>query len=185
MYDRYEKYSGRQDEVFAVKLATFFERCGQAGVQDLKGAFSAMLDGAALLYWRTNCQQMADVVTIANTIQAHFETEEYRRNKLNEWSAVRLSTEIRKVENAGKPLTEVFNSMIAHLRTIQPGLSREYQTEHILFTRIIPRITSADAPSLSTIECSKAINAAISEVAKLKATRNLTDALRMRNGPQT
>ena len=55
----------------------------------------------------------------------------------------------------------------------------------LLLFGIIPQITLADTPLLSTIERGKAINIAMSKVAKLKATRNLIDTLRMRNRPQT
>ena len=48
-----------------------------------------------------------------------------------------------------------------------------------------PRITNEDALTLLTIERAKAINSAMTEVAKLYATRQVNDALHQRNGPQT
>ena len=53
----------------------------------------------------------------------------------------------------------------------------------LLLFSIIPRITLANMLLLSTIKRGKAINTAISKVVKLKATRNLIDALYMRNRP--
>ena len=47
-----------------------------------------------------------------------------------------------------------------------------------------PRITNEDVPTLSTIKRAKAINSAMTEVAKLHAKRQVSDALHQRNGPQ-
>jgi hypothetical protein len=47
-----------------------------------------------------------------------------------------------------------------------------------------PRISDADPPSLTTTQRAAAIKAAMSEVGKLYAKRQISDALRMRNGPQ-
>jgi hypothetical protein len=46
-----------------------------------------------------------------------------------------------------------------------------------------PRISSAYAPSLTTTQRAKAIKEAMSSLAKLRAERKVTDALRLRNGP--
>ncbi|KAF1990555.1 hypothetical protein K402DRAFT_303635, partial [Aulographum hederae CBS 113979] len=48
-----------------------------------------------------------------------------------------------------------------------------------------PRMSHDDPPSLSTTERAAAIRTAMSEVAKLHAKRQVSDALRARNGPQT
>jgi hypothetical protein len=149
MYDNKDKYSGQQDEVFATKFATFIERCGQAGVKDLRGAFSTMLSNTALLYWRTNCQQIPDITAVAKSVQSHFETDEYRRNKLQEWNTISFSTELRKADNAGKPLTAIFNAMVAHMRIIQPGLPREYQSEQVLMMRITDSIQGVQECSMA------------------------------------
>ena len=48
-----------------------------------------------------------------------------------------------------------------------------------------PRITNDDTLTLSTIERAKVINSAMTEVAKLHAKRQVSDALYQRNGSQT
>ena len=51
--------------------------------------------------------------------------------------------------------------------------------------RTYPWISRDDPPTQSTTEQAKAINLVIKEVAKLYAKRQVTDALRLRNGPNT
>ncbi|KHJ32171.1 hypothetical protein EV44_g3834 [Erysiphe necator] len=46
-----------------------------------------------------------------------------------------------------------------------------------------PRMTNSDPPSLSTAQRAKAIKMAMAEIAKLRAKRQVTDALRQCNGP--
>lgn len=47
-----------------------------------------------------------------------------------------------------------------------------------------PRLSQNDAPSLSTMQWATAIKAAMNELSKLKAARQIKDALHQRNGPQ-
>ncbi|KAI0996760.1 hypothetical protein K3495_g11422 [Podosphaera aphanis] len=47
-----------------------------------------------------------------------------------------------------------------------------------------PRLSQNNAPSLSIIQRATAIKAAMNELSKLKATRQIKDALHQRNGPQ-
>lgn len=46
-----------------------------------------------------------------------------------------------------------------------------------------PRMTNSDPSSLSTAQRAKTIKMAMAEIAKLRAKRQVTDALRQRNGP--
>ena len=48
-----------------------------------------------------------------------------------------------------------------------------------------PRISSLDAPSVTTMERARVIKLAMKEVMKIRANRQITDALQQRNGPQT
>ena len=48
-----------------------------------------------------------------------------------------------------------------------------------------PRMTSADPPAPSIVKRSKAIQDAMRELRSLQARRKVTDALQMRNGPNT
>ena len=55
----------------------------------------------------------------------------------------------------------------------------------LLVFGIFPRITNNDTSTLFTVERVKAINSAITEVAKLYAKRQVSDVLHQRNGSQT
>jgi hypothetical protein len=46
-----------------------------------------------------------------------------------------------------------------------------------------PRMTTTDTPSLTVTERGKAITKAMKQIAELHAKRQVTDALRQRNGP--
>jgi hypothetical protein len=55
----------------------------------------------------------------------------------------------------------------------------------LLVFRAYPRMTLADPPVPSIIKRSKAIQDAMRELRSLQARRKVTDALQMRNGPNT
>jgi hypothetical protein len=55
----------------------------------------------------------------------------------------------------------------------------------LLVFKAYPRITSANPPTPSIIKRSKAIQNTIRELQSLQAHRKVTDALQIRNGPNT
>ena len=55
----------------------------------------------------------------------------------------------------------------------------------LLVFRAYPQIVESDAPLPSVIQRAAAIKKAIVEIQKLRAKRQIANALNMRNGPQT
>jgi hypothetical protein len=51
--------------------------------------------------------------------------------------------------------------------------------------RAYPRLVKGDAPSLTVSHCTTVLKKAIEEVCKLRAKRQVNDALNYRNGPST
>lgn len=107
---------------------------------------------------------------------------------------------ISPVERYHAPLRRAYEIITAELRTdtctkevrLQMAVKAVNDTagyDGLVPTLLVfgayPRISSGDAPALSNTRRAHAIKLAMAELANLRAKRQVTDALRLRNGPRT
>jgi hypothetical protein len=113
---------------------------------------------------------------------------------------VEAHNSISKVERYYTPLRRAYK--IIHIELKEEGINDEVYLQMavkaindtagpnglvstLLVFRAYPRITSANPPAPSIIKRSKAIQDTIRELQSLQARRKVTDALQIRNGPNT
>jgi len=127
------KYSGKPYDILDMKLQAFYDLCTKIGLgQRLYHlAFSLMLKDKALdFYYDKITGRSYDFIQMINVTRVHFETEENRQRYLTEWNTLTLPVVVRK--NPDKAKLECLEILFDTLRTVQRGLTKEYQTEFAL-----------------------------------------------------
>lgn len=140
------KYSGIHDANFETKFALFCERCNQAVIPHGKRylAFFAMLTRSALKFDLTHSE--GDGGTrhgMAAKIKEHFIAHE----SVLALSRERESMSLQKfrLEHENQPISSSLNQMITRLQDIQLCLPRVFQSDDLLYNRLLNACAEIEA----------------------------------------
>ena len=132
------KYSGEPDDSFNFKYAIFLDLCGRVDIppEAISKAFPTMLRGLALDFYYTSCHDKnLTIHELCVAIRAYFEGPEHRRNVLARWNQLTFQTVINT--NSGKSTIDQLHILIRQLRELQRGLDAEFQSDTMLFNRLV------------------------------------------------
>ena len=100
-------------------------------------AYSTMLKGAALDYYHTNLRQHAQTAQLDNLTRVtrqYFESKEYQRGIIDQWTDITLESIMDKPENSGKSTTECLQILLKEMRHLKLGLPPEMKAD-VIFVR--------------------------------------------------
>jgi hypothetical protein len=141
MYKEDYKYSGRNDN-FDHKLGIFYEMCMKANVPTRyrNAAYSTMLKGAALDHYYTNLRQHAQTAQLddlTRVTRQYFESKEYQRGIIDQWTDITLESIMDKPENSGKSTTECLQILLKEMRHLKLSLPPEIKADVIFHSKLI------------------------------------------------
>ena len=110
-----------------------------------------MLKGIALEYYHSNFHGLDLTISqLIQNFQNDFEGHEHRQNMLREENSTNLGSMWHKAP--GKPKSQVFNEVVQHLRSIQRGLDREFQTDAAIRNKVISAVSNIPACSSAVLQ---------------------------------
>jgi hypothetical protein len=141
MYKEDYKYSGRNDN-FDHKLGIFYEMCMKANVPTRyrNAAYSTMLKKAVLDHYHTNLRQHAQTAQLndlTHVTRQYFESKEYQRGIIDQWTDITLESVMDKPENTGKSTTECLQILLKEIRHLKLGLLSEMKADVIFYSKLI------------------------------------------------
>ncbi|KAI0994275.1 hypothetical protein K3495_g13906 [Podosphaera aphanis] len=136
-----------------------------------------MLKDAALQHYHDtfSSENLPDLSTLYQTMKLNFEGKEYQQSMLIKWNEISLKTTLQDVESTDVEVA--LNSLITNLRHFQMSLSPEFQSDKILFAKLLQVCRTHPSCSIaySTVADETAaglINRLRSNVARWKAQQN-------------
>jgi polyhydroxyalkanoate synthesis regulator phasin len=136
--DNQRKYGGEIYEVLDYKLYAFYECCTKVALpyEAYHLGFSSILRDRALDYFYTQCAgRRLSFATMRHMMQVHFETEARRQGYLSEWRSINYHS-VQQM-HPDKDELECFELLCDKIRTLQKGLSYEYQQENNLRDQVL------------------------------------------------
>ncbi|KAH6667382.1 hypothetical protein B0J14DRAFT_642344 [Halenospora varia] len=138
VYNEEKKFGGGLYDVLDSKLKIFYDNCARIGLPNTMHniALPTMLKGRASdFYYDQLSGKGYDFDYMVFKLKAHFDTDENRQEYMAEWRETTFPQMI--ATNPGKSRLEVLQMLFDKLRTVQRGLSADYQTENSLRDQVI------------------------------------------------